>query len=93
VDGRHAHRDLQQAAVLALSDRLVVVDPIAHTDPAQNLIDLGVAIIRHEDRDVAADGLSGPEPVQTLGGGVPGQNGPVQALREDGVVRPGDNCS
>jgi len=62
----HGDRDLHQAPVLSLSDRLVMVDSLAGPNPAQNLGHLGVTVIGHHDRDMSADRLRDGEPVQTL---------------------------
>ena len=86
LDRRDAERDLDRAAVLAPPHRLVVLDPLAAADPAQDILHLAGAVGRHDQVDVLADGLLGRISEQALGGRIPAGDGAVERLRHDRVV-------
>jgi hypothetical protein len=68
-----------------------VVDAAVGGDLPEDRADLARLLVGHDQRDAAADGLGGRVAVEALGGRVPGADRPVEILREDRIVRRGDD--
>ena len=59
LDRRHGQRDLNALAILALSDRLVMLDPLTTPDTRENACFLVVKFRWKEDGDRLANGFFG----------------------------------
>jgi hypothetical protein len=56
------------------------------TDPLDHLLDLAVAILGHNDPDMAPDRLLGTMPVQPFSTRIPRKDPPIQTFRQDRVL-------
>src|ERR1700684_1389167 len=86
LDRRDAERDRNPAAVLALPDRLVVVEAVAAADAREDLRLLVVQLRRNQDSDRLADDLFGGVAEQVFGGAVPADDDAVQRLADDRIA-------
>ncbi len=89
---RDGQRDVDAPAILGDPHRLEVLDPLALSQPSQDLVFLGLPFRRnqHANRAVptsSSDGIA----KQTLGGRVARLNDAVQVFRDDRVVGRVDN--
>jgi hypothetical protein len=66
---------------------LEVGDVLAPRDPGQDFAFVRVQVRRDELVNRRADHLGGGVPEDPLGRRIPGENGPVEGLADDGVVR------
>src|SRR5450759_1758712 len=64
----------------------MVLDGLAASDAREEIGQLVSALGRHDDRHVAPHGLVGGIAVESFGGGVPGGDGAIQRLADDGIV-------
>jgi hypothetical protein len=76
------------SAILAPTDRLVMLDPLAPRDPGPDiqLFLTVVVVIRDDDIDLLANGLISRIAIQRRRRIVPGQDLPVQILGHDRVI-------
>src|SRR5205814_2149949 len=79
-------RDVDPTAVLATPDRLVVLYRPARRDLGHDARHLVVAAVGHQHADWLPDRLLLRVAVEALGADVPGHDGPVEPLADDGVV-------
>ena len=86
ADRRERQRHLDLGPVLALTDRLEVVDLVACPDPVQQLRCLVVEPGGDENRHRLADDLIGGVAEEALGAAIPGQDRSVEVLADDGIV-------
>ena len=84
-------RDVEKAAVLALPDRLEVMNPLASVDLVEDCRLFIAPVEGNDDRNRLADGLLRGEAEQPLRAVVPAENDAVEILRQDGVIRGFDN--
>jgi hypothetical protein len=86
LDRRDRERNLDAPPVFATPLGLEVVDPLSRLEARDDLLFLGDAIWRDDERDVAADSLLRGIAEQPLGAVVPGSDGSVERLAHDRVV-------
>jgi hypothetical protein len=67
-------------------------DVLAPGDPGQDRALVLVQVGRDQGEHGGANHLRGRVPEDPLGGGVPGQDGAVERLADDGLVRGFDDC-
>src|SRR5271166_4308243 len=85
-DWRNGQRNIDQASVLALSDRLVMVDPLTAADAFEDSWFLVVAIGRNEHRHRLADRFLARIAEEALRASVPARDDAVDVFGNDGVV-------
>ena len=90
-DWRNGQRNVDEASILALSDSLVMVDPLTATDAFEDSRFFVVAIDRNEQSHRLADRFLAGIPEETLRAIVPARNDAVDVFRKDGVVGRFDN--
>src|ERR1700722_6436600 len=86
LDRRDAQRNRDLAAVLALADRLVVIEAGAAPDALEDFRLLVPQLRRNEDRDRLANDFFGRVAEQVFGGAVPADDDAVEGLADDGVA-------
>ena len=86
-DRRDRERHVERAAVLGEPDRLVVLDVLTLAEPSQDLVLLGLPLVRDQQPDVPAHDLLGRVAEDPLGARVPTSDRPVQRLAQDRVRR------
>src|SRR5580700_3421734 len=86
LDRRDAERNRNPAAVLALPDRLIVIEAVAAPDARENFRLLVVELLRNQDGDRLADDFFGRVAEQALGGFVPADDDAVEILADDRVA-------
>jgi hypothetical protein len=79
-------RRRSEAAVLAPPKRFVVLDTLAHSYPAQDLVFLLLAIVGNEKTNGLADHLGGGKTEHPFGGRIPRGHNTVQIFADDRVV-------
>ena len=90
-DWRNGQRNIDEASVLALSDRLVMVDPLTAPDAFEDFGFFVMAIGRNEYSHRLADRLLARVAEEALRATVPARNDAVDVFRNDGVVGRFDN--
>ena len=83
---RHGERNVNQPAVLAAPDRLVVLDARAGPDALQDLRFFALEMIGNDRGDRLADHFFGGISEQSLGARIPADDHAVEVLADDGVV-------
>src|SRR5690606_34637285 len=86
VDRRDHERDLDEAAVLATTHRLVMIDALAATDALEDGGLLVRPVIRNENYDRTAHGFLGRVAVDALGTAVPARDDAVEVRADDRIV-------
>src|SRR5579862_3508259 len=90
-DRRDGEGDGNQAAVLALTDRLEMVDALAAPDARQNGTLFVLPVLRNDEGDGLANGLFGGIAEDALGARVPARDHAIEVLAHDGIVARLDN--
>ena len=86
-DRRNGEGNIDEAPVLAPSNRLIVINAFAAADTFEDHGLLLVEILRNEDRHRPPHGLLRAIAEEDLGATIPSQNNAVQILGKDCVVR------
>ena len=84
-DRRDRERHFEQPPVLRESDRLVVLDVVAPAEPGQDLVLLGLALVRDQQPDAPAHHLVGRVAEDPLRARIPAADRPIQRLAQDRV--------
>ena len=85
-DWRNGQRNIDEASVLAHSDRLIMVDPLTTPDAFQDSGFFVTAIGWNEHRHRLAYRLPARVAVEALRATIPARDNAVNVSREDGVV-------
>src|SRR5262249_4854356 len=84
---RQAERDADEYSVFANPFGIVLSDLFAQPDPLQQRLVFESAVLRHDDRDSLSDRVLRRITVNAFGRSVPRQNGAIDTLANDRVVR------
>src|SRR5581483_6423493 len=84
--GRHRQRNIEQRAVLAPADGLIVMNPLTRADPGENPRLLVEAIWREQDGDRPTDCLCRGIAEQSLGTIIPRRDDAIYIFGNDGIV-------
>ena len=87
LDRRNGEGNVDKTPVLALSNRLVVIDFFASADPFEDKGFFVLSIHRNKDRHRPSHGLLRRIAKEELRATVPSHNDAVEILGKDGVVR------
>src|ERR1700733_5569187 len=83
---RHAQRNIDRTAVLALPHGFEMIDAFTTPDTFQDAALLLQTVLRNQDRDRLADNLFGEVAEQALRAPVPGDDHTVEILADDRIV-------
>jgi hypothetical protein len=86
LDRGHGERDVDSGAVLATSDGLKVINPLASSDARQDFAFLAPQLGRDQQRDRLADHLGRRIAEDAFGAFIPGGDDAVEVLADDGIV-------
>jgi len=87
ADGRHGQRDVEPATVLALPHGFVMFDGSARADILDDRVFLAEQLLGNDHPDVAPDRLRRRVAEDALGRPVPRQDGAVEGLADNRVIR------
>src|SRR5207302_6117732 len=87
ADGGDGHRNGDPLPIFVYAKSLVVVDALASAQALEDGHELVGVVGWNEDRDIASDRFFGPVAVDALGPPVPTDDGAVERLADDRVVR------